>query len=244
MVKIKVLLCAIFIGLSGTAWAQKQIVCATIAHWPPMEYLDEQGKIIGYTADLMKVAGRIAGFTIEFREVAEADIVASLVAGEYDAICSSMINEALRRQELDFSEPYFLARQMLVVHEKKVLVASRNWTGMRFGARKGSYGMETAHAIKDVTSREYDSIARAMEDVYVYNLEGVLCDDPVARYYAHVKYKKGLKLTGYLTHSPKKPLSVAVAKGNTEILELLNRGISTVKARRIDQELQLKWFSR
>ena len=53
MVKIKLLLCAILVGLSGTAWAEKQIVCASIGHWPPMEYLDKEGKIVGYTVDLM-----------------------------------------------------------------------------------------------------------------------------------------------------------------------------------------------
>lgn len=242
--KLKVFLCVMLVGLSGTAWAQKQVVCASVGQWPPMESLDKSGKMAGYMVDVMEAAGRSAGFTIEFREVADKDIVTGLKAGEYDAICSSMLNEALRREELDFSEPYFLVRQAMVIHGKRKLFASDDWTAKRFGARKGTYGMETVTAMKEGLPREYDMITKAMEDVFGRSLDGAVCDGPVARYYAHVKYKKRLKMTGYLSHSAKKPLSVAVAKGNTELLQMLNRGISTVRARGIDQELQRKWFSR
>lgn len=244
MMKIKIFLCLIVVCLSGNAWAHKMIVCASSGQWPPMESLDRNGQMAGYTVDLLEVAGRSAGFTVEFREVAGKDIVSGLLAGEYDAICSSMLNESLRREDLDFSEPYLLVRQAMVMHGKRKLFSSDDWSGKRFGAVRGTSGMETVNAMNEGLFREYNAIDAAMEDVFVQSLDGAVCDDPVARYYAHVKYKDALKLTGYLSHSAKKPLSIAVAKGNTELLQLLNRGISTVKARGIDQELQRKWFSR
>lgn len=244
MLKLKVFLCVMLIGLSGTGWAQKQIVCATVGQWPPMESLDKNGKMAGYTVDFMETAGRSAGFSIEFREVAEKDIVSGLKAGKYDAICSSMLNETLRREDLDFSEPYFLVQQAMVIHGKRKLFAADDWSGKRFGARKGTYGMETVTAMKEGLSIEYNAITRAMEDVLTRSLDGAVCDGPVARYYAHVQYKNGLKMAGYLSHSAKKPLSVAVAKDNLELLQLLNKGISAVRAKGIDQELQRKWFSR
>lgn len=230
-------------GVPGTATAGKQVVCASVGEWPPMEYLNEDGRLAGYMVDLMEAAARIAGFTIEFRIVAEKDIVARLRDGEYDAICSSMLNDALRREELDFTTPYFLSRQVLVINGKRKIIASTDWSDLRFGARKGTFGMEAVRAMEGL-STEYDTISGAMDDVYVQNLDGLVCDEPVARYYAQVKYKKELTLSGYLAHSSKKPVSIAVAKGNREILQLLNKGISAVMLRGIDQELQRKWFSR
>jgi ABC-type amino acid transport substrate-binding protein len=35
---------------------------------------------------------------------------------------------------------------------------------------------------------------------------------------------------------------IAVKKGNTEILELLNNGIKKVKDKGIDKELEIKWL--
>ena len=154
MVKLKVFLCVLLVGLSGTAWAQKQIVCASVGQWPPMESLDKNGKMSGYTVDFMEAAGRIAGFTIEFREVSEKDIVTGLNTGEYDAICTSMLNEALRREELNFSEPYFMVQQAMVIHGKRKIFVADDWSGKRFGARKGTYGMETVTARKDGLPRE------------------------------------------------------------------------------------------
>ena len=244
MVNVITLFCLMLVGLSGNAWAQKQIVCASVGQWPPMEFLDKNDKIAGYTVDLMNAAGRISGFTIEFREVGEKDIVTGLNAGEYDAICSSMLNETLRREELDFSESYFQVQQAMVIHGKRKLFSADDWSGKRFGARKGTYGMETVAAMERGLPREYNTISKVMEDVFTRSLDGAVCDGPVARYYAHVKYKNGLKMTGYFSNSAKKPLSIAVEKGNIELLKLLNKGIAAVKVRGIDQELQRKWFSR
>ncbi len=244
MVKVKVLLCVMLLGLHGTAWAGKQVVCAAIGKWPPMEYLDEEGKMVGYTVDLLQAAGRIAGFTIEFRLVDEKDIVSGLQSGMYDAICSSMINQGLRKKDLAFSTPYLMARQTLVIYAKRKMSASTDRSGMRMGAVKDSYGMAAVREMQETLPSEYDNISRAMEDVYTGSINGAVCDDPVARYLAHGEYNKKLKLTGYLANSKKKPLSVAVTRENKELLKLLNSGISTVRARGIDKELQRKWFSR
>ncbi len=243
MVSLKVFLSVMLVLVYGNSWAGRQVVCASIGQWPPMEYLDKNGKMIGYTVDFMEAAARITGFTIEFREVAEKDIVANLQAGEYDAICSSMINEALHKEELDFSTPYFLTRQALVIHGKRKMVASRDRSAMQFGARKGTYGMETVRAM-EVLPKEYNTISRAIEDVLITAIEGAVCDEPVASYYTQGKFKEGVKMVGLLANSPKKPLSVAVAKGNKELQKLLNKGISAVKVRGIDKELQRKWFNR
>jgi len=244
-VRILFILCAVLVYLSCCGRViGGEIVCAGIGQWPPMEFVDERGVMTGFTVELLQAAGRAGGFTITFLEVAEPGIVAGLLEGKYDAICSSMLNEFLRRDEIVFTTPYYMARQSMVIHGKHKIFAYDDWTGKRFGARKGTAGLREVEEMNRGLPTVYDTIDRAMEDVYTKSLDGVICDEPVALFYAHVKYRDRLRVAGYLANSKKFPVGVAVAKGNSAILEQLNNGIAAVKARGIDVELQRKWFSR
>ena len=102
--------------LSGTAFAEnREIVFATDATWPPMEFVDADKQIVGYAIDFMKAAGQEAGFTPVFKAVAWDGIFAGLDANKYDAICSSVSITEERKKVMDFSKPYFKVRQALVV---------------------------------------------------------------------------------------------------------------------------------
>jgi polar amino acid transport system substrate-binding protein len=82
----------------------------------------------------------------------------------------------------------------------------------------------------------------AIEDLAKGRIDAVVCDNPIAANYAllNPKYKEVLKIVG-------KPFTteeygVAVAKGNKEVLDLINAGISKVKEKGIDKELEKKWL--
>jgi len=66
-----------------------EIIFATNATWPPMEFINADKEIVGYSIDFMKAAGKEAGFTPVFKAVAWDGIFAGL-GDKYDAICSSV----------------------------------------------------------------------------------------------------------------------------------------------------------
>ena len=82
-----------------------------------------------------------------------------------------------------------------------------------------------------------------MEDLYIKRLDGVVCDEPVAAYFARSKYQHQLKVTDYLGVKEKNKYRIAVRQGDKELLDKINIGISTLKARGVDKELRLKWIT-
>ncbi len=222
----------------------KALVCAIDPHWPPLEFLDDDGNPTGYTVDFMDAVGRALGITVEYRQVAWRDMLTGLEEGKFDAICSSASVTPERKKDVDFSRPYYFLKQRLVVQSGTRITAMSDKSGMRVGVLKGSTGAAVAKSLPGLSVHQYDEIGTAMENLFVGGLDGVLVDEPVALYFAKIRYQGKLKVTGYPPGSKREHYAVAVKKGNRELLQTLNQGIAAVKARGLDRELRMKWVTR
>ena len=73
-------------------------------------------------------------------------------------------------------------------------------------------------------------------------IEGVVCDTPVAANYAlqRNEYKAKFMIVGQ--PFTEEYYGIVVKKGNRALLDLLNKGISAVKAKGIDKTIEKKWL--
>ena len=92
------------------------IIIGTNAEFPPFEYL-EQGKIAGFDIDLMNEISKIIGKKIEFKNMAFDSLLIAMQAGKINCIISGMTATDERRQHVNFSEPYFISKQAVLVPE-------------------------------------------------------------------------------------------------------------------------------
>lgn len=221
----------------------KTIVFATDATWPPMEFINADKQITGYAIDFMKAAGKEAGFTPQFKAVAWDGIFAGLAAGKYNAICSSVSITPGRKKTMDFSTPYFKVRQALVVPVKSTAKSIEDMKGKTLGAQISTTGHFAIKKAADVKDKSYDEVGLAFEDLFNGRIDGVVCDDPVAAQYAlqNKKYKKALKIA-CIIEAGDEYYGIAVKKGNTEDLDLINKGIAAVQKKGIDKKLLKKWI--
>jgi polar amino acid transport system substrate-binding protein len=231
--------------ISGAVWAEsKKIIFATDATWPPMEFVDASKNVVGYTIDYITAAGKEAGFTPVFKNVAWDGIFAGLGAGKYDAISSSVSITEKRKKVMDFSVPYFRVRQALVVRNDSKARSLEDMIGKKVGTQISTTGTFAVKRIEGIVSKTYDEIGLAFEDLFNGRISGVLCDDPVAAQYALVteKYKTTLKIAAVIETAEVEYYGIAVKKGNKEILDLVNKGIEAVKAKGLDKKIQKKWI--
>jgi len=244
---IKRMLLTLVIGMAASASALAQgpeIVFATDATWPPMEFVDADKNIVGYSIDYMKAAGEAAGFTAVFKAVAWDGIFAGLEADRYDAICSSVSITEERKKVMDFSEPYFKVRQALIVPSGSTAKSLDDLKGMKVGTQISTTGTFAVKKVEGIISKTYDEVGLAIEDLYNGRIDAVVCDDPVAANYAlaNEKYKDRLRIAAVIETGDVEYYGIAVKKGNTRVLDLVNRGIAAVKAKGLDREFQKKWI--
>jgi polar amino acid transport system substrate-binding protein len=220
------------------------IVIATDATWPPMEYVDEKTKdIVGFDIDLMAEIAKAGGFTYEFKNTAWDGIFAGLAAGKYDAVMSSVTITDERKKEMDFSNPYINAGQILVVQNATKGVTTLNdLVGKTVGAQIGTTGSFEVEKVDGVTLKTYDEIGLAFEDLVNGRIDAVVADTPVAADYAlqNDTYKGKLKIVG-------EPFTdewygIAVQKGNTKVLDAINKGIDAVVGSAAYKKIEKKWL--
>lgn len=234
------MLAMLFVATS--AWA-RTIVVAQDATWPPMEFVNQQKQIVGYDTDYMRAVAKAAGFKVVFKNVAWDGIFSGLAAGKYDAVCSSVSITDKRKKAMDFSIPYYKVRQALVVPKSSNVKTLEDLKGKPVGAQLGTTGYFAVQKAKGVEAKSYDEIGLAMADLFNGRLAGVVCDDPVAAQYAlqRPEYAAKLKIAAVLDTGDEY-YGVAVKKGNTQVLDLINKGIKIVQKEGIDKKLRAKWI--
>lgn len=242
MVKKIVLTLAMLLCVSGSALAQKTIVFAVDATWPPMEFMNSDKEIVGYAIDYMNAVAKAAGFTAVYKNVAWDGIFAGLATGKYDAVSSSVSITEKRQKVMDFSIPYFKVRQALIVPKDSGIKSMADLKGQKVGGQLGTTGYFAIKASPGVLPKSYDEVGLAMEDLKIGRIAAVVCDDPVAANYAMVQYKDSLKIAGTIETGDVEFYGIAIKKGNREVLDLINKGIESVRKTSYVQELQQKWI--
>lgn len=222
----------------------REIVFAADATWPPMEFIDKNKQLVGYSVDYMRLAGELAGFKAVTKNVAWDGIFAGLGGGQYDAIASSITITEERKKNLAFSEPYCTVRQAIVVPKDSPIKTLADLKGKTVGSQISTTGTFAIKTVEGAISKTYDEVGLAIEDLFNGRLEAVVCDYPVAADFVLKKdrYKTALKIGGLAENIKEEHYGVAVKPGDTETLALINKGIRLVKEQGKDKELIKKWM--
>lgn len=164
--------------------ASKPIVAATDATWPPMEYIDENGQIVGFDIDLFNEIAERAGFSVRYQNTAWDGIFAGIGTGAYDVIVSSVTLLEERKKRMLFSYPYMTAAQYLVVRtETSGVTGIGDLRGREVGAEIGTTGSRFVREQPGVTVRTYDDLGLGVEDLLNGRIAGIVADTAIVEYF-------------------------------------------------------------
>ena len=118
---LAIALLAVF-ALSTQAFAKKAYVNGIDPNYPPFAYVDEKtGQPAGFDVDSMNWIAKTMGFAVEHKPMAWDGIIPALLAKQIDMVASGMSITDKRRQQVDFSDPYWkVSRVFLVKKDSKV----------------------------------------------------------------------------------------------------------------------------
>ena len=239
------LLCALLLPalLCSSAMAAEKLVVATNPEWPPMEFLDDNKNIIGYDVDMFKAVAAEAGMEAEFKMTAWDGIFAGIAAGNYDVIASAVTITPERQRAFAFTVPYYDVRQIVVLRKGDSASGFADLAGKVIGGQIGTTGIFVAQksGVK-MTIREYDNVGLAMQDLLNSRIDAVVCDSPVALYYANQKEGFSDQLTVAFRTEATESFGFVVSKNRKNLVERLNKGIEAVRAKGIEAEIIRKWM--
>ncbi len=231
-------------SVSSAFAAPKKLVVAHDATWPPMEYIDANKQIVGYSVDYIDALAKELGVEVEHKNVSWDGIFAGLDAKRYDVIASSVTITDERKKNMTFTEPYYEVKQAVLVPKDSPIKGYADLSGKTLGAQMGTTGFFAVKRVEKANGKPFDDITLAVEDLYNGRLDGVVCDEPVAADFATNKepYSTKFKVAFIIDSAEKEYYGFVVAKENTELCEFLNKGIKQVKEKGIEAQLRKKWF--
>lgn len=81
----------------------------------PFSWLNERGEVEGYEAEVLRALGAEVGIDIEFMQVTRNNAENMLLSERVDVLIGQQIHTRDRDTRLDFSHPYFVNYEMMVV---------------------------------------------------------------------------------------------------------------------------------
>lgn len=233
-------LCAFTAFAGGAGEDDGVYVFAADATWPPFEFVDENGNLTGFEVELMPLIGEHVGVEMVVENIAWDTIFAGLANGQYDGVASGVTVTEERKQTMDFSMPIASQGQVVVVLQDSPIQSSDDLNGKKVGVQIGTTG-DFALDNYDVDRRQYDDIGLAIQDMINGNLDACVCDSIIASDFvlANESYKGMLRVAG--EPFTDEEIAIAVKKGNTELLDLINQGLEAMMADGSFDELKAKW---
>jgi len=222
---ILVLLCASLFAACDSS--SKKIHVATDATWPPFEYVDtDTNKIVGFDIDLFTAIAEEAGIEFEFVNVEWDPLLAGVAQGTYDAAISSITIREDRLADMSFSDPYFVAKQVIVTKTDSDITGISGLVGKKVGVQTGTTGDIEASAVDGVNVTGFDEIGMAFVALLGGQIDAVVCDTPVASGYVS-KYSNLKAVAEFPTIEE---YGIAFPKGSDELIAKINAALAKVKA--------------
>lgn len=221
-----------------------KLVMATSADYPPFEFQAvSEGKdtIEGFDIEIAKEIAKDLGVELEIIDLDFSTLVASLSAGKADIVLAAMTPDDERREEVDFSDLYYLATQAVITKKgnEGQIKTLEDLSGKIIGVQQGTIQADIAHDTELISNpkeiKEVPKITDLVLMIQTGKVDAVIMELPVAQSY--VKVNDNLAITDVEYTDPDGGFAVAIKKNNPEFVELVNATLD-----RLEKENKIEEF--
>ena len=202
-------------------------------HNAPLIYEAGRGKFDGVEATFATMLGQELGRPVQFVQMPFDKLIPAVQRGEVDILMSGMTVFAQRKTLVDFTSPYMVSGQALLVRsadasnfeDPRILYL----TAYRIGVEKGSVGNVLAQRVNpNSTVVQYSTPAKAADALRAGKVDVVIHDAPVLwRLTADNPTAGTLVIPNLLA---KETLAWAVRRGDTTLLKQANAALAKWRA--------------
>jgi ABC-type amino acid transport substrate-binding protein len=224
-------------GGSGGGGGEALTVGSDIPY-PPFEQ-GKPGEYTGFDIELMEAIGEKIGRKAEFQDTSFETIFRDVAQGKFNAVISAATITEEREKAVDFSNPYYLSEQAVLVKEGSDVKTISDLEGQTVAAQQGTTGLELAkEELGDSEIRPFPEGPDAVNALKAGTVEGVIIDAPVAQ--NAVEKSGGVEIAEKIP--TEEEYGIAVAQGDTELLDEINKGLEEVMDDGTYKKIYEKWF--
>jgi polar amino acid transport system substrate-binding protein len=226
-------------GDKGMTIEKGKLIMSTNAEFPPYEMTTDDGGFAGIDIEIAQAIAEKLGLELVIDDM---DFNAALLAvqqGKSDMVMAGVTVDPDRQKVMDFSNSYATGVQVIIVKEDSNVTADTLGDFM-IGTQKGTTSdiyCSDDFGAEHVTT--YDGSITAVQALINGQVDCVVVDNAPAQ--ELVKANPGLKIldTEYVTED----YAIGFAKGNTELVEAVNKALAELIADGTVQKIINKYIT-
>lgn len=217
------------------------ITFGTNPEFPPFEFVTSNGVLGEFDGIDMAIAKQIGeenGMEAKMESMEFDSLLIALQNGQIDAVIAGMTATDERRETVDFSTPYYTATQVMIVKEDSDIATAADMADKKICVIQGYTGEV---CVQDM-GYPYEAFKKGTEAVMELvngKCDVVVLDSATAQKY--VGDNEGLKIVEDASAFEAEEYAIAVQKGNTELLEKINKSIEKMLADGTINDLAVKY---
>lgn len=218
-------------GSSSSKKNSDTLVMATNATFPPYESVSGDD-IVGIDVDIANAIAKKLGKKLKIEDVSFDSIIAGVQNDKYDFGMAGMTVTDERKKNVDFTESYAKAVQVVIVKEDSDIksiddISSKNKIGVQQGTTGDIYASDTVEngGYGEDAVTKYNSGPDAVQALLSDKVDCVIIDNEPAK--AYVAANQGLKILD--SSFADEEYAICVKKGNSQLKNDINKALKALK---------------
>jgi polar amino acid transport system substrate-binding protein len=221
---------------------KKTLRVVTHAAYAPFEYLQGDG-IKGFDIDFVRAAAEKAGYTVKIEHVGWESLFNEIENRKADFAVSAITINADRKQTYDFSAPYFLSTNKILVPEDSEIISGEDLKGKVVAVQNGTTGLEKIETIlgennPDILKFENNNLA--IQEMLNGRADAVVADNIVLEEYVNNNPNRNVKIITDKSFE-KESYGFLFPKGS-ELRPEMDRAIKDILANGTYTKTYMEWF--
>ncbi len=212
---------------AGCGASDNKLVMGTNAAFPPYEFVDDDGKIVGIDAEIAAAVAEKLGMELEIKDMEFDSLLTAVESGAIDFALAGMTVNEERLLTVDFSDTYATGVQVVIVKEGSDIASIDDLAEKMIGVQSGTTG--DIYCTDDFGQdhvKQYNNGALAVAALMNGQVDCVVIDNEPAKNF--VKANNGLKILE--TEYAVEDYAAAISKDNTELKDKFNKALAELKA--------------
>ena len=196
--------------------AEGKLVVATSPDFPPFEFL-EGTTVTGIEIDVMTIVCEKLGVELVIEEIAFDSVLPGVQTGKYDCGVSGITVNEERKENVLFSDVYYVAAQAIVVKADSAIKSKADLAGKKVSVQLGTTADDFCRG-EGYTVDSYEANADAMEALKAGKVDAWVVDNATAKQMC--KDDASVKILSETM--TEEPYAFAFAFGSETLVEAIN----------------------
>lgn len=221
-----------------TIIANKTLRCATFADVPPFASPDPKTReMAGFDVDLCGAIAKELGVKAEIKPVSVEARVPEVKLGRVDLSVANLAYTQSRAEQIQFSDPYYLAKEMLIVPVDDPGTKKSDFVGQRIASSKGSTS-ELSVKLNKSEPLTFQDTASAYLAVQQGKARGIVGNTMTMTKFVNESKTKGKQMRMIEEPMLFQPIGIGMAKDNPALTAKINEILRKLDA---DGEINRIW---